>query len=83
MLAHPRLNRGDLWVVAGLVIYAFYCVTLRKRPAVHPLSFLVAAMGLGSIMILPFMLWEFAAGARIHGGVPSWLASGMAMSWRK
>jgi drug/metabolite transporter (DMT)-like permease len=74
MLAHPRLNRGDLWVVAGLVIYAFYCVTLRKRPAVHPLSFLVAAMGLGSVMILPFMLWEFAAGARIHGGVPSWLA---------
>jgi drug/metabolite transporter (DMT)-like permease len=74
VLAQLRLNRGDLWVLAGLLIYAFYCVTLRKRPAVHPLSFLVAAMGIGSLLILPFMLWEFAAGARIHGGFSSYLA---------
>lgn len=67
-LAHLRLNRGDLWVLAALLISAFYCVSLRKRPAVRPLSFLVAAMGIGSVMILPFMLWELAAGARIHGG---------------
>nr|WP_256367295.1 DMT family transporter [Acidisphaera sp. S103] len=72
-LAHLRLNRGDIWVLVALVIYSFYCVTLRKRPQVHPLSFLVAAMGLGSLMMLPFMLWEFAAGARIHGGLPSYL----------
>jgi drug/metabolite transporter (DMT)-like permease len=74
VLAHLRLNRGDLWVLAALVIYALYCVMLRKRPAVHPLSFLVGAMGVGSMMMLPFMLTEFAAGARIHGGVPSYLA---------
>jgi drug/metabolite transporter (DMT)-like permease len=73
-LAHLRLNRGDTWVLVALAIYGFYCVTLRKRPAVHPLSFLVAAMGIGSLMMLPFMLWEFAAGARIHGGAPSYLA---------
>jgi drug/metabolite transporter (DMT)-like permease len=73
MLAHLRLNRGDIWVLAALVIYGFYCVTLRKRPQVHPLSFLVAAMGLGSLMMLPFMLGEFAAGARIHGGLPSYV----------
>ena len=72
-LAHLRLNHGDLWVLAGLLIYAFYCVTLRQRPAVHPVSFLVTAMGIGSLMMLPFMLWEFAAGARIHGGMPSYL----------
>jgi drug/metabolite transporter (DMT)-like permease len=74
VLAHFRLNRGDLWVLAALMIYAIYCVMLRKRPAVHPLSFLVAAMGLGSLMMLPFMVGEFAAGARIHGGLPSYLA---------
>jgi drug/metabolite transporter (DMT)-like permease len=73
VLAHLRLNRGDLWVLAALLIYGLYCVTLRKRPAVHPLSFLVAAMGIGSVMILPFMLAEFATGARIEGGVPSYL----------
>jgi drug/metabolite transporter (DMT)-like permease len=74
VLAHLRLNRGDLWVLAGLLIYAFYCVGLRKRPAVHPLSFLAAAMGIGSVMMLPFMLWEVAAGARIHGGLFSYAA---------
>ena len=74
VLAHMQLNRGDIWVLVALAIYAFYCVTLRKRPAVHQLSFLVAAMGIGSLMMLPFMVWEFAAGARIQGGVPSYLA---------
>jgi len=72
-LSHLRLNPGDVWVLAALAIYAFYCVTLRKRPVVPPLSFLVAAMGIGSCMILPFMLWEVAAGASIRGGVPSYL----------
>nr|WP_294511324.1 EamA family transporter [uncultured Rhodopila sp.] len=73
VLWHLRLNHGDLWVLAALAIYAFYCVMLRKRPAVHPLSFLVAAMGIGSCMILPFMLWEVASGASIQGGLPSWI----------
>jgi drug/metabolite transporter (DMT)-like permease len=72
-LAHLRLNQGDIWVLAALVIYGTYCVMLRKRPAVRPLSFLVVAMGLGSLMMLPFMVWEFAAGARIQGGLPSYL----------
>jgi drug/metabolite transporter (DMT)-like permease len=74
VLLHLSLNRGDLWILLGLAIYAFYCVMLRRRPPVHPLSFLVAAMGLGSCMILPFMLGEMASGAIIRGGLPSYLA---------
>jgi drug/metabolite transporter (DMT)-like permease len=74
VLGALQLNSGDLWVLAALTIYGLYCVIQRKRPAVHPLSFLVAAMGIGSIMILPLMLAEFASGARIEGGVPSYLA---------
>jgi drug/metabolite transporter (DMT)-like permease len=73
-LAHLQLNRGDVWVLAALMISSFYFVMLRKRPAVHPLSFLVAAMGIGSVMMLPFMLGEVASGARIHGGFSSYLA---------
>jgi drug/metabolite transporter (DMT)-like permease len=72
-LAQLRLNRGDLWVLVALMIYGAYCVLLRKRPAVHPLSFLVAVMGIGSCMMLPFMLGEYASGARIQGGLPSYL----------
>ena len=73
-LARLHLNRGDVWVLAALLIYGAYCVMLRRRPAVHPLSFLVAAMGIGSCMMLPFMLAEQASGARIEGGLPSYLA---------
>ncbi len=72
-LANLHLNHGDLWVLAALLIYGAYCVMLRRRPAVHPLSFLVAAMGIGSCMMLPFMLVEHASGARIEGGLPSYL----------
>lgn len=74
LLSHLRLNPGDLWVLGALIIYGFYCIILRKRPAVHALSFLVAAMAIGSVMILPFMLAELAAGARFDASVPVWLA---------
>lgn len=68
MLANLRINPGDVWVLVGIAVYAFYCVLIRKRPAVHPLAFLVASMGIGSLQMLPFAAWELANGARITGG---------------
>src|SRR5215469_16856773 len=56
-LLHLSLNRGDIWILAALVIYGIYAAMFRVRPATHPMSFLVATMGLGSVMILPFYLW--------------------------
>ena len=73
-LLHLSLNRGDVWILVAMVIYGVYAAVFRVRPAAHPLSFLVATMGLGSMMILPFYLWETAQGGRILGGLPSWLA---------
>ncbi len=73
-LLHLSLNIGDVWILAALLVYGVYCAMLRRRPSVHPLSFLVVAMGLGSCMILPFMLWEAAQGATIVSGLPSVLA---------
>src|SRR5262249_41497276 len=72
-LLHLSLNPGDIWILAALVIYGIYAAMFRVRPATHPMSFLVATMGLGSVMILPFYLWEFAAGARVVGGPAAWL----------
>ena len=74
VLWHQRLNPGDVWILAALAIYALYAVLLRLRPMVHPLSFLVAAMGIGSIMILPFYLWETAQGRTITGGAGAYVA---------
>ena len=74
VLLHFQINRGDLWILAAIATNGPYYTLLRRRPAVHPVSFLVAAMGIGSCMILPFMLLELASGARIQGGTPAWFA---------
>jgi drug/metabolite transporter (DMT)-like permease len=73
-LLHLSLNRGDVWILVAMLIYGVYAALFRVRPAAHPMSFLVATMGIGSMMILPFYLWEVAEGGRIEGGLPAWLA---------
>ncbi len=73
-LLHLSINRGDVWILVAMVIYGVYAALFRVRPATHPMSFLVATMGIGSTMILPFYLWEVAEGGRIDGGLPAWLA---------
>ena len=73
-LLHLTVNRGDVWILVAMVIYGVYAALFRVRPATHPLSFLVATMGIGSMMILPFYLWEVAEGGRIEGGMPAWFA---------
>lgn len=58
VLAAMQFNRGDLLVGAAVICYAGYSVLLRKRPAVHPLSFIATTFWLGTLMIVPFYLWE-------------------------
>jgi drug/metabolite transporter (DMT)-like permease len=55
-------NRGDMWFVIALVIYAFYAAMLRKRPAMHPISFLAVGIGGGAVMLVPAMVLEIASG---------------------
>jgi drug/metabolite transporter (DMT)-like permease len=73
VLLHLSLNRGDVWILAAMVIYGVYAAMFRRRPAAHPMSFLVATMGIGSMMILPFYAWETVQGGLIHGGPRAWL----------
>jgi drug/metabolite transporter (DMT)-like permease len=73
-LASLSFNIGDVWVMGAVVCYALYAVLLRRRPSVHPLSLLVVLMGIGSIMLLPFYLFELHGGAAIRGGWPSYTA---------
>ena len=73
-LLHLSLNRGDVWILVAMLIYGSYAALFRLRPSVHPLSFLVACMGIGSMLILPFFVREIAEGGRIVGGISAWLA---------
>ena len=59
------LNRGDAWLVAAMGVYALYTVLLRKRPAIHFLSFLAFTIAAGAIMLIPLFLIEFGSGYRI------------------
>ena len=73
-LMELSFNRGDVWVIGAVILYALYAVLLRHRPPVHPLGLLVVLMGVGSVLMLPFYLLEAHGGAAITGGWTSWAA---------
>lgn len=56
------LNPGDLLIFIAVFCYAGYSAFLRQRPAMHPLSFLAITFILGTLMLLPFYIWENVAG---------------------
>jgi drug/metabolite transporter (DMT)-like permease len=58
-------NRGDVSFVLALIIYGFYAAYLRRRPAIHPFSFLAVGMGLGALFLLPVAIWEIGSGRTI------------------
>ena len=52
------LNQGDILIFMAVVCYAGYSVLLRRRPPMHPLSFLSVTFMFGALLLLPFYLWE-------------------------
>jgi len=60
-----KFNRGDVSFVAALILYGIYVAYLRRRPAIHPLSFLAVGMGWGAALMLPGVAFEIASGRTI------------------
>ena len=73
-LAAFQLNRGDLVMLAAMVIWALYTVLLRRRPAVHALSFAAVTYAIAALINMPLAAFEHAAGARIEASLAAWLA---------
>ena len=48
-------------MIVAVVFYGLYSALLRRRPAIHPLSFLSATFFLGAVGLLPVYLAELAA----------------------
>ena len=65
LLLALRLNAGDAIIAFAVLLWALYSVLLRKRPVVHPLSFLAASILVGVIVIAPLYGAELWAGRRI------------------
>ena len=57
-------NYGDPWFLIALLIYGYYMAAFRNRPPMHPVSFLAVRIGLGTLFLVPGMVWEIAEGKR-------------------
>lgn len=57
-----RVGAGDAWILGAACTYALYAALLRRRPAVHPLSFVAATFGLGALMLAPAYLHQQLSG---------------------
>ncbi len=54
-----RFSTGDWWILAGSFFFAIYNLLVRQKPrAISPLIFLFVFFFLGSVMLVPFYLWE-------------------------
>lgn len=71
-----ELNAGDVWMLAAVVIYAAYTTLLRRRPAIHGLSFVVVTFAIGAVELLPFYVWESVSGHPVQASGITLLAVG-------
>lgn len=66
VLLSLSVNRGDILVFIAVAGYAGYSIGLRKRPAVHPLSFVAVTFIVGDLLLLPLYVWESMAGRTVQ-----------------
>lgn len=69
-----RLHVGDAIIGVAVIVWSLYSVGLRKRPDVHPLSFLAASIIVGVMVIAPVYAMEIASGRLIRPEAGSALA---------
>ncbi|MBX3254675.1 MAG: DMT family transporter [Chitinophagaceae bacterium] len=54
-----RFTKGDQWVLLGAFCFAVYNILVRKKPrGFSSLNFLFVIFLLGSLLLLPFYIWE-------------------------
>jgi drug/metabolite transporter (DMT)-like permease len=66
MLRALAFNNGDLLLLTGMATNGIYTALLRDRPVIHWLSFLFTLFLVSALVVLPFLMWEIATGARME-----------------
>ena len=79
LLSSLSINKGDIFIFIAVISYAGYSVMLRKKPAIHPLSFVFVTFVAGAIMLLPLYLWETFYVRPISFNAPTIMAVGYVM----
>lgn len=56
---HFHFSTGDWWMLAGALAFAIYNTLVRKKPTtITPVNFLFVVFSMGTILLLPFYIWE-------------------------
>lgn len=62
-----RFSTGDLWMLTAGFTFAIYSVLVRKKPpGISPSGLLFTVFTLGTLMLLPFYLYEVSVHAAVH-----------------
>jgi drug/metabolite transporter (DMT)-like permease len=64
-LASVHFNKGDIMLAGALLAFGLYSALMLRRPVTHPLSLITCTTAGGALLLLPFSIWEFCAGATI------------------
>ena len=70
VLTSVQFNGGDLLLLSNMCIWAGYCVCLRLRPPVHPMTFAFLVALIGGAALVPVGVWEHLRG---HQFQMTWL----------
>jgi drug/metabolite transporter (DMT)-like permease len=58
-LLNVTFTVGDIWMLLAAVVWAFYSITLKLRPAaLDPMVMLSTITGIGATILLPIYIWE-------------------------
>lgn len=71
VLLHLKIGLGDVLILIAAAAWALYTVLLRKRPAVHPLSFLACTFALAVAAMAPLAVLEAVQGRTVIWGAPT------------
>lgn len=58
VLLHLSFVQGDILMLVAVMCYGIYTVLLKKRPPIHPMTFLSMTFGIGAMMLAPLYWWE-------------------------
>jgi drug/metabolite transporter (DMT)-like permease len=68
-----QLNRGDLWMLLAIVLWAVYSVLLRRRPAqVPPLALHTMSVAAGTLWMLPVYACQATGSTALPASATAW-----------
>jgi len=65
-LANIEFNRGDLMFASAVLAFGLYSALMPRRPRTHQLSLIMFTTGCGSLLLLPFSVWEIESGTTLQ-----------------